>query len=213
MPTINELLEKCNDFHSREHRHLAFPFASWICKEDLGTGISFLLSVWNVRWSGRKEFSDVLQTQVAQALKESEDILNKLDQHMLENDTWNKKRDEVVKIFEVFEQRPAIRITGASKALHLLKPDLFVMWDGDIREKKYKINTSQYRPNGKKYLEFLEKCREFAKDILNQITKEELLNEHYSRLNQTTKRCYQLFSYHESLPKMIDEFNYAVVRW
>lgn len=158
MFTMDEelFLKKCEKFHVIENRHWAFPLAFWLCEEDPVAGISFLLSTWNARWSGRREFFGKLPEQVKQALDESKDDLNKLNQQMLEEVNWDKNKNEIIRVFEFFEKQPAIKTTGASKALHLLKPNLFVMWDGKIR-KKYQVRTYSFKANGAKYLEFMKK--------------------------------------------------------
>ena len=86
--------------------------------------------------------------------------------------------------------------TGASKALHLLHPKLFIMWDDSIR-KSYGI----YVPSGNSYLRFLRMMREeLAKAI------EEYANER--KLSVEEAEEYIVSSTGVELTKLLDEYNY-----
>ena len=52
--------------------------------------------------------------------------------------------------------------TGASKALHLLQPRLFVMWDVEIR-RAYGVDN---------YLKFLERMQELGLEVLRSFADE-----------------------------------------
>lgn len=66
----------------------------------------------------------------------------------------------ILNIYKELSEFEGIKYVGASKIMHLMCPDLFVMWDTKIRnhygrETRRKINT---RPEG--YLEFLRLMKE-----------------------------------------------------
>lgn len=53
-----------------------------------------------------------------------------------------------------------------SQTLHLLNPEIFVMWDREIRE-KYKKENRRIRDNSEGYLEFLKETQNLIRDVLN----------------------------------------------
>jgi len=91
--------------------------------------------------------------------------------------------------------------TGASKALHLLYPDFFVMWDDKIR-KAFHVS-----PDEEGYLAFLGKSKGDLSDIVESFSESEKeripFEEAYKRLEQ---------SFGVSLPKALDEFNHRTTR-
>jgi len=79
-----------------------------------------------------------------------------------------EKRELIVKLFDrlcgtTFKNRrrktKRVGPTAASKTLHLVCPDLFVMWDSKIRTKYGRLGI------GHDYFEFLEQMREFGKEV------------------------------------------------
>ncbi|MEA2033230.1 MAG: hypothetical protein U9N41_06570 [Euryarchaeota archaeon] len=108
---------------------------------------------------------------------------------------FNKNEKELITLFKELGEVNEIGPTGVSKILHVLNPDLFVMWDIKIAgELKFKHTIDGY-------LEFLEKMQKDAQNIEKTFyydgDVEVFLNE-YFKLNP---RC--------SLSKFLDEFNWA----
>lgn len=68
-------------------------------------------------------------------------------------------RDKIITIFEEVRKVRGIGSTSASKILHLLRPELFVMLDVEIA-KKFQVNMN---PVG--YLRFLNLCQSMLKAI------------------------------------------------
>ncbi|MFH1774414.1 MAG: hypothetical protein ABH874_05595 [Methanobacteriota archaeon] len=54
--------------------------------------------------------------------------------------------------------------TAISKLLHIINPNLFVMWDGNIRD-KYAEKNSKIGDSGEGYFTFLEEMQKIAKEI------------------------------------------------
>lgn len=98
--------------------------------------------------------------------------------------------------------------TAISKVLHLLNPELFVMWDEDIRE-KYGVRGSV---NG--YIEFLKKMQVEIKEALDGEAK----NRGYSKEEVARRICEELtseklgreFIRKKTLAKLIDEYNWTL---
>ena len=70
-----------------------------------------------------------------------------------------------------------IGATSKSKILHLLSPELFVMWDEKIRKDHYQDTTEGY-------IEFLKTMRNCAEKIMRETTKsvDEFVDEVYRKL-------------------------------
>ena len=85
--------------------------------------------------------------------------------------------------------------TGASKILHIINPDLFVMWDRSI---------VHHYGCGERilYTDFLNRMQELAKSAVNQVREKE---NHYSR--ETT--IASLTGCRHTLAKALDEYNYV----
>ncbi|RLB02545.1 MAG: hypothetical protein DRG83_08380 [Deltaproteobacteria bacterium] len=90
--------------------------------------------------------------------------------------------------------------TDASKILHAIIPDLFVMWDGKIR----KAVIGDEECNGRCYaFEFLPKMQELAREYLDSFIKEKG-GDYKSAAFQISRMADNY-----SLSKLIDEYNYV----
>ena len=96
--------------------------------------------------------------------------------------------ENIKKIYEELRNIKHIGATAVCKILHLINPEIFVMWDKKIRE-MYNVEDSA---DG--YLEFLGKNQRLLKDIF------------------TKKECDELRSKFrdKTLAKLIDEFNWYI---
>ena len=67
-------------------------------------------------------------------------------------------KNKIMKIYEIISAFEGIRYVGASKVMHFLCPEMFVMWDSKII-KHYQLKTS---PEG--YISFMKKMQEMYKN-------------------------------------------------
>ena len=95
--------------------------------------------------------------------------------------------------------------TTISKVLHLLNPELFVMWDKDIRE-KYRRKNHLVRDTPEGYLEFLKEVKKFLEEVLIEYQKAtgKGLDEIDSELRS---------NYKKTLSKLVDEYNWVEAHW
>lgn len=212
-----KLLERCKIFHERENKDVHFAKAFEKFKNEKVEGILYLLKKWNPRVTGegaKEDIRDVLENE------KTKDYLDKLSKKTILNfDRGDRK--EIVELFGVFREKNKIKTTGASKALHLLNQELFVMWDTDIRTAYHRLLHEQHsKGGGNCYFEFLLNCQEFCKEISEgkdpQALLDELVSEHMECLESSKKlertwNCYIECGYQETPSKMIDEFNYVSV--
>ncbi|PTD94281.1 hypothetical protein C9439_03015 [archaeon SCG-AAA382B04] len=215
--SVDVFLEKCDTFHGCENRSPIFPLASWYVRNGGRVGgVSLLLNTWNQRWSGKY---DDLTKQVKCALEKitEDNLLEELDGFSLLSIDLddNEIRNQVREVYRILRETEAIKKTGASKTLHLLNQELFVMWDDGIREKYHKelFKDKHYRQHsfeGKEcYLQFLVDCQTILKSFLRDSSRERILEEHHGNLSSFTQTIYDKFGYRETLTKMMDEFNFV----
>jgi len=97
-------------------------------------------------------------------LKKFEKILEKCDfdyfkeKHLINVNLNNLKIEKrIMKIYHDLSSIKGIRFVGATKIMHILAPNFFMMWDTGIR-KHYGFDTSP-----KSYLDFMKKMQELYK--------------------------------------------------
>jgi hypothetical protein len=93
--------------------------------------------------------------------------------------------------------------TTISKTLHVFNPEIFVMWDADIR-KRYNSKNSFIQPNADGYFEFLKETQKEIIDALNdgkKVTGKEL-----NEVEMEIRNRYE----NKTLAKIIDEYNYGL---
>jgi len=110
--------------------------------------------------------------------------------------------DSITNIYGKLDPLPYLGSpTTISKTLHLLNPEIFVMWDKDIR-KGYKKKNSRIRNNPEGYLEFLKETQKLIRNALNDCKREtgKELDEIETEIRSKHKNI--------TLAKIIDEYNY-----
>ena len=96
----------------------------------------------------------------------------------------------IARIFDGIMEVRLIGPTSASKVLHVLAPDFFMMWDDEIRAK---IRLEKPFPrSGKGYAEFMEEMRKRGREVAEQLGEEEL----------------RKLSGKKPLTKLLDEYNW-----
>ena len=217
------LLKYCKRYHEIELRNIFYLISQKIISEKSGdmdtlNAIAILVLTWNwdAYYRTRKEKVKTIDQDILNAYNEYKSRFEKMlsDKKLETIDLDNEEIARAVgNAFDIFADR--LDPVGASKALHTIKPDLFVMWDNKIQN-EYRFQKQVkgvYIPlNGEAYIHFLRFSQEIAKITLQEISLDELRDEHYSQLEQSEKQLLDRFLCKEALPKMLDEANYAYVR-
>lgn len=246
-----KLLNGCRRFHEIEPRDIAYVVCSKLVSQDpknmayVLSAIRVFLQVWNAVYIQRlpPDLKQSMEDDIRNAHSSCADELASLSQERLEDiDLTSAWIAQAIKTaFRCFAQYKSIGDTGASKALHMLNPALFMMWDTKIREAYNKLMPEELGAQIierlpaelKKKIEELPayQRRNFAQKVL-QDTGESYL--HFLRISQVIMQALlehttvaQLWSQHltfmkdpdfprawafsETLAKMIDECNFA--RW
>lgn len=159
----NEFYDPAEDF-LREPRAFCYEIAtqlisqakkntgeSWYEDKDIIKGVLLLLYTWNFAAQKTKKLNF---QNVGELIRNTKDDLKFLEKYSIrtsDNPAW----DVIKSVFDQFSD--LLGQTGASKALSLLNPELFVMWDTAIRKR---LNTELIRgimngESGEYYVIFL----------------------------------------------------------
>ncbi|MCK4352664.1 hypothetical protein KAW65_04575 [candidate division WOR-3 bacterium] len=216
----DRLLEACKRYHNEvEKRGIAYAVSKYIISKEpsnynyILASIKLILITWNaVRFQRLKKRVQIkIDDNILGAYKYCEKDLNKLKEEKLESIDLNVYGEKIKKVFKSFSEKKSIGYTGASKALHLINPELFMMRDDSIT-KAYHILSPNYRKRKIKheesYLEFMEVSQRIAKELLKKTSKEEIWKKHWDSMDKEFMRA---FYYKETLPKMMDEYNYVKI--
>ena len=191
--------KRIEHFHKYEPRAFCYDLAmnlvnqaknndseNWYIHSKTIEGIILLLFCWNFAAIKTKELT---KTKVENLLRANKDKLKALEKYDI-MDFSSSLYNNISKVFKTFKN--IFGQTGASKALSLLNPKLFVMWDTKIRKGLNKKKIMSRIGNGEKaehYLKFLEQIKRI-------IETEKLLERNIKR---------------EEIAKKIDEFHYAKI--
>jgi len=144
-----KLLEGCRHFHEIEPRDIAYVVCYKVISQDpkntayVLSGIRVFLQIWNAVYIQRlpQELKQSMEDEIRDAYSGCSDELASLSQQRLEDvDLTSAHIAEAIrKCFRYFAEHETIGDTGASKALHILNPALFMMWDTKIREAYNKL--------------------------------------------------------------------------
>jgi len=113
---------------------------------------------------------------------------------------WDN-HDEIIELFKLFGKN--LKSTGSSKALHVLNPSFFAMWDDDIRRNGYGCSETE-----EGYFNFLLRSKKEIEEILKTYVND------YGRVNNPgealSKRIYSPYKGHtKTILKLLDEYNWA----
>jgi hypothetical protein len=171
-------------------------------QSDLILAIKSLLVSWNWQLIQRDvDLRHQLDKDVREAVMASNDLIQKFQTKRLETVDIGQIFDQVAETFRIFSSKHSIQNTGASKALHIINPDLFVMWDNRIRACYHRLHDDyrvKWSPVDECYAKFLTTCSYIARSL--EPEQEELVKSHPS---------YTAYGFRKTLPKMIDECNFA----
>ena len=155
-------------------------------------------------------------------------VLEELPHSLLKID-FNKAHTvvNITTLFNSLDKITEINDTGASKILHIIKPNIFVMWDNEIREHYLKdFQGKKNKAGSKAYLFFMQKMQEIAipickenKNIASDLSMK-LKRLYEGNLRNYTKESEKLKLTKEidflgkkgkSITKFLDEYNWIVI--
>lgn len=214
-----ELIEGCREFHKIDPRDIAYIVSNeFVLKKPnnpyyILAGMKVLIITWNTVYFQRlkKEIKEKLEDDILSSYDESKDMINDLKDKKLETLDLNdyKIADKIKNCFRIFSNKKSIGVTGAAKALHLINPRVFMMWDNKIKSRYHTVHLSYRKrkePIEECYLEFMKTSQEIVGSVLKKRSDEELWENHLSFLD---KNFVKEFSFKETVPKMLDECNFV----
>lgn len=186
--TIKDLKVAHENFKIKEWRSPFYEKSKTLVEKGfIVEGVYLLMATWNsanYRYQNGLDFES-FEEKINTVKKEISELKGTLKTiHLMEN------KDSIIRAYNTLASEKMISHTGASKVLHLLNPDVFVMWDGYIRGRKSRryynglLFYKRFEESGEGYLEFLQCMQSNYKEI------------------DTGKEI------KTKLPKLIDEFNY-----
>ena len=177
-----------------------------LTNEDINNSITPFFRLWmralRVSWSSPR-----IVDRICKKINESAPFLNRLKNKELDKIIIDEEIKTSIKTvfknianisvkLDTFKER-RLGVVGASKIMHILLPDLIIMWDKDIR---YAYDCVSNDEEGD-FIKFIEIMKDEAKELLDcsNKTKKEICRECYPN-NEVT------------LLKLIDEYNFTFTR-
>lgn len=207
------LLCGCRKYHEIEQKDIPYVVSWYLMRNTENphfvlAGAKTMVLTWNAM------YYQWLPTDVKASLEK--DIMDSyyackpyLDYFRSKNLAQLSRKDieKIGDIFYTFSSKKSIGFTGASKILHLINPNVFMMWDAGIRGAYHKLHREKKHGDRECYIEFMCQSQEIARELLKITNEDELWKEHLSFV--VDRDFVQAFSFRESILKMLDECNYV----
>ena len=149
------------------------------------------LELWGVRRTAVK----VDPRKLSETITCLRPLLTDLNHNLIEVDLQTIE-EKVIEVFKKISRVDNIGPTSSSKILHLLIPNLFIMWDREIaREFDVQMNSGGY-------VNFLKMCKSIY----------EKLSEKYKEQGVDNPTAYLLSKFKKPLTKLLDEYNWLYTR-
>ena len=144
---VETLIEKCEIYEKNEGRASFYDLSMEIVRDHPLQASIIILATWNAaRFRYMTSDSQNLQN-LTRAIEKTHPLFKELKGTISDAD-FNEKGETIKRIYKILSSVKGVEYTGTSKVMHILKPELLVMWDTAIR-KDYGYSS---RPEG--YLEF-----------------------------------------------------------
>ncbi len=210
------LREEVHQAHERfkrdEPRAFVYELALGETRRSVVNGILLLLLIWNreaYQNMDRHAFFRFLgrhKVELESAIAKIEPVLALFKSEGLETVNLSKHGEAIKQIFVELCTPKKMGPTAAGKALHLLQPQLFMMWDDNIREghglaeiekvagerSLKKRDYIEYYAGA--YVTFMDRMQKLAKSLLADCSIDTVIEENDGY----------------TLPKLLDEYNYCV---
>jgi len=199
-------------FERDEARADVYPMVRyWIENNDSDLekirAIATLLYIWNIGYYGRagKNFSFAVNNVEEIYYKQKfNKLLNSLKNHELSNIDLNKYKIEIKEIYRLVKSCTGFGVAATSKLLHIIHPELFIMWDKAICNHYHDIHKKKgmwhLKGHDVCYFEFLKEMQKEIKDILRQ-----------SSIKKVEQGLNEISGYKKTIVKGLDEVNYMII--
>ena len=154
------LRKACEEYKRHEGRASYYDVAVEIVDTYPLQASIIILAVWNV---GRFRFyASDSQTLIdlRNAIEKCKPLFDRLERKDFKTIDFDEVQDIVKEVYATLSEVEVVKYTGASKIMHLLNRDLFVMWDKDTREE-----YGYYIADENDYLNFLKAMQEKFENV------------------------------------------------
>jgi hypothetical protein len=182
---IETLKKACEKYWKEEGRASFYDVALQIVDEYPLQASIIILATWNMnRFRFFASDSENL-VNLKNAIEECKPWFEQLKGRSFKTIKFDEFRDTIRAIYSRLSKVSGVEYTGASKVMHLLNRDLFVMWDTDTRDE-----YGFYEADANDYFSFLKKMQEKFKDIEWNIPNKTLAKavDEYNQVNITIPR-------------------------
>lgn len=155
--------------------------------------IQDFLKVWNPRVPFDSE-------KLRRTIEETEHISKTLRKTSLQRIDFKKESNGINFLYERFDK--VLKHTGSSKALHVLVPQVFVMWDTKIRD------YWGFSVNANAYLGFLMRMQWELKEVIQTYMEDFGCDDEDAFL----QICRKMYKEEEPITVLLDQHNYAITR-
>ena len=197
IPTKKEFIKGIEEFEKREKRDAMYKVATflvhhfWCNPSDMADGLGVLLLTWNQAFY---RYGNFVFDKLEECIKNNLEKLKKFRDRDITTFSESDESD-IKSMFTEFMESLKIasgKMRGrkspvaTAKALHLLAPNFFPLWDDRIA-KVYGCYYNNYP--AEKYIQFMKLMKEFAEKVKHYVDSSKYQN--------------------KTLLKLIDEFNYS----
>ncbi len=157
---IQVLKEKCREFKEYEGRTSFYDIALEIVDEYPLQASIIILATWNVSRFRFMVSDSKNMVNFTNAMEKCGPLFEKIRDNDFQNKNFVEIKEIIEEIYTTLSAVKGVEYTGASKVMHLINRNLFVMWDGYIRD-EYKYGTT-----GEDYVDFLKQMQDKFKNIV-----------------------------------------------
>jgi hypothetical protein len=128
---------------------------------NVAEALAVLLQTWNRPYYRYRKFDDAHFVSIERPLSHHQPTIDRYRKRAID-ELGYRDGEPIQKLFQAFEE--VLGPGGAAKALHLLAPRLFPLWDRAIA-KAYGLPLGKSPTNGKRYRRFVLICRTQCREL------------------------------------------------
>ncbi|MFZ3076850.1 MAG: hypothetical protein WA139_00145 [Candidatus Aenigmatarchaeota archaeon] len=131
---INDLEDSCKEYKENEGRERFYDIALSIVDDHPLQASIIILSTWNSASFGFKMSNPENIKNLMESMETCKPLFDKIKDKEIQTANLDEIRDVIKEVYRILSKVQLIKYTGASKVMHLINRNLFVMWDGFIRK-------------------------------------------------------------------------------
>lgn len=219
MKQINpkELIQISKTHYEREKRDIAYNIARKIIEDNweknkkrysVTEGVAVLVLIWNMAaYRGSAPHFKELEKLIKNRETDLKEYRGREVQSFNSNDHQKVKTifSEVLEATKYGGKRSPV---GVAKALHILAPRFFPLWDGEIAES---LGCGWGNDSPSMYINFIQKVKRSIQQITSDYGRINKISEDMAK-KKIIEECSKNSDYEKSLLKILDEYFYEVFK-